>query len=196
MFDSAKQQGSRRRRSMRSCALAICATGVTLAFAAAFAAMALSAGTTLTIGSASNSTLGERVLVNAQGRTLYALSPETASHLLCKSSECLHFWPPLTVPSRTTKVKDGTGVHGRLGILRRSDGLLQVTLAGVPLYRFSEDHAKGEVNGQGIKSFGGTWHVVKGAGSADVPPAAGMPQPTSTTPTTPTTTTTNPGYTY
>jgi predicted lipoprotein with Yx(FWY)xxD motif len=177
------EQGSGRRRLGRASTLAISATGA-LGVAAAFAAMALSAGTTLTVGSASNSKLGERVLINPQGRTLYALSPETASHLLCKSRECLSFWPPLTVPSRTTKLKDGAGVHGRLGILRRSNGSFQVTLGGLPLYRFANDHAKGQANGQGIKSFGGTWHAVKASGTTSSGTPS-MPQATTPAPSTP-----------
>jgi predicted lipoprotein with Yx(FWY)xxD motif len=191
MINSAEQQP---RRLGRSSALAICATGAMLAAAAAFATMAFSAGTTLTVGSATSSKLGERVLVNSQGRTLYALSPETANHLLCKSNECFRFWPPLTVPSRSTKLKDGAGVHGRLAIVRRSNGMLQVTLAGMPLYRFVNDHAKGQVNGQGIKSFGGTWHAVKASGttSSSTPAMPSMPQPTTPAPSTPAA----PGYAY
>jgi predicted lipoprotein with Yx(FWY)xxD motif/sugar lactone lactonase YvrE len=142
---------------------------------------------TVRIGSASNSKLGEQVLVNSQGRTLYALSPETTSHLLCKSSECLKFWPPLTVPSRKTKLLAGAGVHGKLGILRRSDGVLQVTLRGMPLYRYSGDHAKGEANGQGISSFGGTWHAATASSSSSS---------TTPAPSTPPTTTTTPAYEY
>jgi predicted lipoprotein with Yx(FWY)xxD motif len=165
--------------------------GAALAVVAAFATIALSAGTTLTVGSASNSKLGERVLVSPQGRTLYALSPETARHLLCKSGQCLSFWPPLTVPSRTTRLKAGPGVHGRLATLRRSNGILQVTLGGMPLYRFLDDRAKGQANGQGIKSFGGTWHAVRASGSSS-PAAPSMPQPTPPPPSTPAA----PGYSY
>lgn len=156
----------------------------TLAFAASLAAIAFAGGTSMTIGSASNATLGEQVTVSSQGRTLYALSPETTGHLLCKSSQCLKFWPPLTVPSRSTRLKAGAGVHGTLGIVRRSNGTLQVTLRGEPLYRYSGDHGKDEANGQGIKSFGGTWHAVTASSGAS-----------STKPAPPTTTTT-PEYEY
>jgi predicted lipoprotein with Yx(FWY)xxD motif len=97
-------------------------------------------------------------------------------HLLCKSSECLKFWPPLTVRSSKTKLLAGPGVHGHLAILRRSNGVLQVTLGGLPLYRYSGDQAKGEANGQGIHSFGGSWHVVSATSPA-----------TPTTPTKPST---------
>jgi predicted lipoprotein with Yx(FWY)xxD motif len=179
MIDSTQNQIARPRRPRRPSALAMWAAAATLAFAASLAAIAFAGGTSTTIGSASNATLSEQVAVSSQGRTLYALSPETSSHLLCKSSQCLKVWPPLTVPSRTTKLKDGTGVHGTLGIVRRANGMLQVTLRGMPLYRFSGDRGKDEANGQGIKSFGGTWHAETASSSVSSPkPAA----PTTTTP--------------
>jgi predicted lipoprotein with Yx(FWY)xxD motif len=121
-------------------------------------------------------------VVNAQGHTLYALSPETATHLLCKSNECLKFWPPLTVSSTAITLKDGAGVHGHLAILRRRNGLLQVTLRGMPLYRFSRDHAKGQANGEGIESFGGTWHAVVATTRKPSAPSAPAPASTPMTP--------------
>jgi predicted lipoprotein with Yx(FWY)xxD motif len=170
---------SSRRRRWRPSSLLVTAMTATLVLAGSLAAMALATGTTATVGSTSNSKLGEQIVVDAHGRTLYALSPETAHHLLCKSSECLKFWPPLTVRSSKTKLLAGPGVHGHLGTLRRSNGVLQVTLGGLPLYRYSGDRAKGEANGQGIHSFGGSWHVVS-ATSATSPA-------TPTTPTKPST---------
>lgn len=178
-------QSSRRRRPS---VLVVGIAAVTLVFAASLAAMALAAGDPITVGSASNSTLSEQIVVDAQGRTLYALSPETTHHLLCKSSECLKFWPPLTVHSRETKLKAGPGVRGRLAILRRSNGVLQVTLGGLPLYHYSGDHAKGQANGQSIHSFGGTWHVL--SATSNTSPTA------PTTPTTPTTPSPTPEYGY
>jgi predicted lipoprotein with Yx(FWY)xxD motif len=163
----------------------------TLALAATSATIAFAASTTMMIGSAPSSQLGKQVVVNAQGRTLYALSPETSKHLLCKSSECFKRWPPVTVPSRKTKLQAGPGVHGRLGILHRSEGMLQLTLGGRPLYRYARDHAKGDANGEGIESFGGTWHAVS-ASSTTTPGPSSTPPMAPTTPTTPTT----PGYGY
>jgi predicted lipoprotein with Yx(FWY)xxD motif len=185
------------RRRTRPRGVVVCGVAAVLAVAASFGAMALAVGTAATVGSASNSQLGEQVVVNAQGRTLYALSPETTHHLLCKSGECLKFWPPLTVASSKTKLKAGPGVQGHLGILRRHGGLLQVTLRGLPLYRFSKDHAKGETNGEGIESFGGKWHAVTAATnpSSTTPTTPSAPPATPTT-TTPTTTSTTPGYGY
>jgi predicted lipoprotein with Yx(FWY)xxD motif len=185
MSDRGSQQTARSRRRKRPSGLVTCVTLVTVAAVAMFAAMALASSSVApTVGSASNAKFGEKIAVNAQGRTLYALSPETTHHLLCKSSECLKVWPPLTVPSSKTKLTAGPGVHGRLGTLRRSNGMLQVTLHGLPLYHFSGDSSKGAVHGENIKSFGGTWHAISATTNATPVPAS-----TETTPTTPTTTT-------
>jgi predicted lipoprotein with Yx(FWY)xxD motif len=124
------------------------------------AATALAAGSALTLDSASSSKLGRPVVVSPQGRTLYRLSPETSRHLLCKSRACLASWPPLTVASAKTRLRAGAGVRGKLGIVRRGNGSLQVTLSGLPLYRFAGDGARGQANGEGIESFGGVWHAV------------------------------------
>jgi predicted lipoprotein with Yx(FWY)xxD motif len=192
--NSAQTQPAPRRRRLRIVQGG--AAAAALALGAFFAAMAL-ASSTVTIDSAANAKLGQKMLVNSQGRTVYVLTPETAKHLLCKSSECLKFWPPLTAPSSKTKLKLAGGVHGKLGILHRGNGMVQVTLNGLPLYRFAEDHASGEVNGQNFKGFGGIWHVLSDAGTTiSTTPAASAPAPTSTTPTTSTPTTTTPGYGY
>jgi predicted lipoprotein with Yx(FWY)xxD motif len=155
----------------------------TLAVSALLAVAALAAAT-LTVKSAANSTLGKTVVVNPAGRTLYSLSGESSHRLLCKSSECAHFWPPLIVPSRTTHLKDGTGVHGTLGLIRRANGSLQVTLRGKPLYRFSGDHSSGQANGEGIRSFGGTWHAVTASATVTAPPPV-SPTPPMSPPSTP-----------
>jgi predicted lipoprotein with Yx(FWY)xxD motif len=135
-----------------------------LALVAAIAAAMAFASSSVSIEQSSNSKLGEHILVS-KGHTLYVLSPETAKHLLCKSAECLKFWPPLTVSSTKEKINLGSGVHGKVGWFKRSNGKLQVTINGLPLYWFAEDKASGEVNGQNFKGFGGVWHVVSPSGS-------------------------------
>ncbi|HEY2571466.1 MAG TPA: hypothetical protein VGI27_08325 [Solirubrobacteraceae bacterium] len=157
--------------------LALCA--IAAAALITVVATALAAGSSLTLDSASNSALGKPVVVNPQGRTLYKLSPETSRHLLCKSKECLTNWPPLTVKSAKTKLKAGAGIKGKLALLHRSNGTFQVTLNGLPLYRYAGDSAKGDANGEGIESFGGTWHAAAASSSASTSPA--MPGTTSTT---------------
>ena len=182
MSSSQHVQIRRSRRSARASRPAMHAAALTVLLALALAATAIAASGSLTLGSSTSSMLGERVLVNPKGMTLYSLSPETPKHLLCTSHKCLKSWPPVTVPSRQTKLKAGSGVHGRLAIVRRKDGLLQVTVRGLPLYRFAGDDARGEANGQGLESFGGVWHAVAAAGTAS-PTMPSTPTPTMPTPT-------------
>jgi predicted lipoprotein with Yx(FWY)xxD motif len=161
-----------KRRPPVQLALAAVATAVAITAAAT----ALAAAPSLTLRSNANSMLGKPVVVNPQGRTLYKLSPETSRHLLCKSKECLTNWPPLTVKSAQTKLKAGSGVKGKLGLLHRGNGTLQVTLNGLPLYRYAGDSAKDDANGEGIESFGGTWHAVTASSSSST-----TTSPTTTT---------------
>jgi predicted lipoprotein with Yx(FWY)xxD motif len=48
-------------------------------------------------------------------------------------------------------------VHGQIGTVTRSDGSLQVTFNGSPLYTFSGDHIQGDTNGTGPH-----WRVIRG----------------------------------
>jgi predicted lipoprotein with Yx(FWY)xxD motif len=195
MFDRAPAQGKEPRGSSGGRRPSLGALVVAGVIAVSLSATALAASSALTLGSASNSMLSEQVVVNAQGRTLYSLSPETARHLLCKSGECLKHWPPVTVGSSKVKLKAGGGVQGHLGMLRRSNGMLQVTLRGLPLYRYSGDHAKGAANGDGIESFGGTWHAVTATGGAAKPTTPSTPSMPGT-PSTPSTPPANPYPSY
>jgi predicted lipoprotein with Yx(FWY)xxD motif len=147
--------------------------------------------TTLTI--AKNAMLGEHIVVDAHGLTVYELRPETTRHLLCrKATGCFTVWRPLTVASATTKLTAARGITPKLGTLHR-DGIFQVTLGGHPLYHYVGDGSKrGAATGQDIRSFGGTWHVVA---TSPVSTAPVTPPATPTGPTTPTTTTpTTPYY--
>jgi predicted lipoprotein with Yx(FWY)xxD motif len=165
---SPQQRPKRSARTRRSIALAALSA---LVLGGALTAVALAAGSSLTLNSTANSEISETVVINGSGRTLYALSPETTHHLLCKSHSCFEAWPPMTVRNKSVKLKAGSGVHGTLALLHRSNGMWQVTLRGKPLYRFSGDEAKGEANGQGIKSFGGTWHAATASAAAATTPA-------------------------
>jgi hypothetical protein len=47
-----------------------------------------------------------------------------------------------------------------------------LTAGGVPLYTFAMDKAPGDVNGEGIVNFGGTWYAVSPSGVAVKLPAS------------------------
>jgi predicted lipoprotein with Yx(FWY)xxD motif len=108
----------------------------------------------VSLGSAAG--LGE-VLVNSEGRTLYAFSGED-----CEGA-CAKAWPPLLDENGEPQPSNGTGAS-RLGTVKRPDGSTQVTYAGHPLYTFGGDETPGEANGDGESAFGGTWTALKGNG--------------------------------
>jgi predicted lipoprotein with Yx(FWY)xxD motif len=148
-----------RRRRLRAGLVAGVAAAATVAAAGVGLAIV-----PVTLKVSRNPTLGRAIAVDSRGLTVYELRPETIHHLLCrKASGCFRAWPPVLVGSRAGRLVAAPGIRGRLGTIRRN-GLRQLTLGGRPLYRFAGDGGvRGRVNGQGIRSFGGTWHVVTAA---------------------------------
>jgi predicted lipoprotein with Yx(FWY)xxD motif len=121
-------------------------------------AFAVAQSATVSVGTAKVKGHMESVAVNGKGVTVYELSPETTEHLLCRSSTCLGAWPPVKASG---KVNTAAGLSGKLGTFKRKR-FTQVTLNGHPPYTFSEDAGmKGSASGEGLHSFGGTWHVSK-----------------------------------
>lgn len=99
------------------------------------------------------------VLVDANGRTLYLYTPDTGGTSTCYG-QCATTWPPLTTGGAPVA---GSGVDASLlGTTTRTDGSVQVTYAGHPLYYFARDSAAGQTNGEG---FGGIWYAVTPAGA-------------------------------
>lgn len=102
------------------------------------------------------------IVVDSRGVTVYELGGESLRHLLCAPRACLRVWLAVKVPSGTTRVSKAAGVPGKLTILHRvKGGFYQLMLDNHPIYYYSLDKgAKGAAKGQGLKSYGGTWHVV------------------------------------
>lgn len=117
------------------------------------------------------------VLVAANGHTLYTLSKETTHRIICTKG-CLTNWPPLKIAKGVRPVG-----AAHLGVLKRREGFLQVTLNGRPLYTFIGDTKKGQANGEGLKDVG-VWHVaaVAKAASAPAPDPVPAPSPPTTMP--------------
>ncbi|MGW6732736.1 hypothetical protein [Streptomyces sp. NPDC055013] len=110
------------------------------------------------------------VVVNGAGFTLYRFDKDTAnpSRSNC-AGECATTWPPVLVAPGGKIFIDGVD-KSDVGVVKRADGNLQVTVGGWPVYRFSKDLKPGDTNGQGV---GGTWFGVTpdgkkaGAGAGD-----------------------------
>jgi predicted lipoprotein with Yx(FWY)xxD motif len=128
----------------------------------ALSVMALGAGaatkTTTTISTAKNSKLGTILVA---GTTVYTLKGKDCS------GACLKTWTPVALPDGTMAATAGNGVDGsKLGTQALSDGSMQVTYAGAPLYWNNKDKKAGQVHGNTSDKYG-KWSavVVKKAGS-------------------------------
>ena len=91
-----------------------------------------------------------RVVVDAQGRTLYRFTAEAQGRPVCTGA-CLQTWLPATASSTS-------GLPTHVATVRRDDGALQLTYDGHPLYRYAGDKSKADANGEGV---GGQWFVIK-----------------------------------
>lgn len=97
---------------------------------------------------------GVTVLTNAKGFTLYWFAPDTSTKSNCNGS-CAAIWPPVKGPATA-----GPGVTGKLGTIKRSDGSIQATYDGHPLYTYVGDSAPGTASGNNLNLNGGLWHDV------------------------------------
>ena len=108
---------------------------------------------------------GATVVTNGKGFTLYWFVPDTATTSKCNGS-CASFWPPVKGPATA-----GAGVTGKLGTITRSDGSMQATYNGHPLYTYVADSAPGQAKGNGLNLNGGVWHEVTVSGAAALAPS-------------------------
>ncbi len=116
---------------------------------------AASGGATVNLGK--NDTLGS-FLVDDKGMTLYLFTKDTPNTSVCYD-KCATAWPPLLT---TGDPVAGDGVDAsKFGTTTRTDGSVQVTYNGWPLYYYAKDKAPGDVVGQEV---GGVWYVVSAAG--------------------------------
>jgi predicted lipoprotein with Yx(FWY)xxD motif len=97
---------------------------------------------------------GMKVLANGKGFTLYSFAPDTPTTSKCYGS-CAAYWPPVIGGSAA-----GSGLPGKTGTIRRTDGSLQLTYDGHPLYTYIGDAAPGQASGNNLNLNGGLWLVV------------------------------------
>ena len=101
------------------------------------------------------------ILVTSAGRTLYVLVSGSGASLPCKGT-CASLWPPLVTAGKPHGVK---GIRTKLLGTAKLGKKRQVTYDHHPLYRYAGDSGRGQINGEGVQSFGGTWYVVGTKGS-------------------------------
>ena len=101
------------------------------------------------------------VLTNAQGFTVYWFAKDSMTASNC-SGACAAYWPPVI---GTPVAASGVTLPGKLGTIKRSDGSLQATYNGHPLYLFKGDTSAGQTSGNGVTGFGALWYAVTASGS-------------------------------
>ncbi|MCB0041539.1 MAG: LPXTG cell wall anchor domain-containing protein [Caldilinea sp.] len=117
-------------------------------------AIAQSAPAAATVAVAANADFGD-ILVDASGMTLYMFDKDAPGTSNCYGG-CAERWPPLLIAAGETPVA-GEGVTAELGTTERTDGTVQVTANGWPLYYWFEDTAAGDTKGQAV---GDVWWVM------------------------------------
>jgi predicted lipoprotein with Yx(FWY)xxD motif len=117
------------------------------------------------------------VLTDRKGMTVYMLTADTKGHSTC-SAKCLQFWPLVPAPAGAG-VPPVQGVTAALASTKATSGASMLTADGWPLYTFVKDTAPGQVAGEGIKTFGGTWYAVSPSGAPITAPAKSAPATTS-----------------
>jgi predicted lipoprotein with Yx(FWY)xxD motif len=111
------------------------------------------------------------VLTTSKGLTIYWFAKDTPTKSNCNGS-CASYWPPVKGP---VKAASGVSLPGKFGTITRSDGSIQATYDGHPLYTYTGDSAAGQTNGNGLNLSGGLWYAMTPSGSK---PAA-APKPSS-----------------
>ena len=137
-------------------------TSATTAASSPSPSSASSPATTGTTIAVATSKLGQ-IVVDGKGMTVYLFVVDTGTTSSCYTS-CAALWPPVLT---TGAPQAGAGATASLlGTTTRTDGKVEVTYAGHPLYYFVQDKAAGDTTGQGINGFGGLWWVLSPAGAA------------------------------
>jgi len=108
------------------------------------------AGTTVKTASTGLGT----IVVNADGKTLYAFANDQGTTSACTGG-CATIWPALMAAGTPTA---GSGIDASK-LSKAPSG--QVVYNGHLLYMYSPDAAAGDTKGQGV---GGVWHVVAPSG--------------------------------
>jgi predicted lipoprotein with Yx(FWY)xxD motif len=136
--------------------------GAVILAASILAASALATGQSGSVVKIRQSSLG-RILVDSHGKTLYLWAHDKGRKSTCYG-DCATYWPPLLTHGKP--VAQGGARKRLVGTTRRSDGRLQVTYAGHPLYYFVQDARPGQTKGEGLTGFGGRWDPLSAGGKA------------------------------
>jgi predicted lipoprotein with Yx(FWY)xxD motif len=89
------------------------------------------------------------VLTAKNGMTIYVFDKDVGGKPSCYGG-CAAKWPPYAAKA-TEKMGEGWAT------VKRTDGSLQWTYDGKPVYFYASDKKKGDKTGDGV---GGVWHII------------------------------------
>jgi predicted lipoprotein with Yx(FWY)xxD motif len=113
---------------------------------------------TAALSSATNAKIGQPVLVDANGMTVYLYQPDGSNTTSQVPAGLRALWPPVSAGSATV----GTGLdQSKSALESQPDGTNQLDYNGHLLYTYSGDQNPGDANGQGL---GGIWFVLSPSG--------------------------------
>lgn len=115
---------------------------------------------TATLALATNAKIGQQILVNAAGHTVYMYVPDGTSTTSKVPAAIKANWPAVTATGTPTAASglDQT----KLAVSAQADGSQQASYGGHLLYTFIKDTAPGDANGEGL---GGVWYAVLASGA-------------------------------
>ncbi len=97
------------------------------------------------------------MLYDATGQAIYLFDKERTSRSECYGA-CAEAWPPVFTKGKPVAIQGAK--PSLLDTTRRSDGRMQVTYAGHPLYFYAHE-GKNQVLCHDVEGFGGLWLVVQ-----------------------------------
>ena len=117
------------------------------------------AAASATVGEADNATIGQKILVDSAGMTIYLFEPDGTSQTSTVPAAIKANWPAVVA---TGSAVAGPGLDSsKLTVVTQPDGTKQVAYNGHLLYTFISDTAPGQATGQDL---GGKWYVVSPSG--------------------------------
>jgi predicted lipoprotein with Yx(FWY)xxD motif len=155
-FAADKAAGDTKGQAVKNVWYVIDPSGKSNTTAPAAAASGASGGAVVNDGQSAS--LGS-FLVDSKGMSLYLFTKDTPNTSNCYGG-CASYWPPLLTNGAPVA---GTGVTASmLGTTKRTDGSMQVTYNGWPLYYYVSDKAAGDTTGENVQ---GVWFVITPAGA-------------------------------
>jgi predicted lipoprotein with Yx(FWY)xxD motif len=114
-----------------------------------------------TVVKTASSQFGE-VLFDGTGQAIYLFDKEKTTTPECYGG-CAEAWPPVLTEGAPV---GGTGARAdALGTTKRTDGAIQVTYAGHPLYYYAHE-GRNQVRCHNVREFGGLWLAITPRGNA------------------------------